>query len=56
MLFQFFFNICGLDLVYDGFSELVGIGIENKITLISILSCMLRGQTLHVNKFVFMRY
>ena len=38
MLFQFFFNICGLDLAYDGFSELVGIGVESKIILIPILS------------------
>ena len=38
MLFQFFLNICGLDLDYDGLSELVGIGVESKSTLIPVLS------------------
>ena len=38
MLFQFFLNICDLDLAYDGFSELVGIGVESKSTLIPVLS------------------
>ena len=37
-MFQFFFNICGLDLAYDGLSGLVGIGVESKSTLIPVLS------------------
>ena len=41
-----FLHILGIDLVYKDFSESVGIEIESKFTLVFMLSCMIRGQTM----------
>ena len=54
VFFQFSCIILGIDLAYEDFSKLVGIEIESKFTLVSILSCMFRGQILHVNKLIYM--
>ena len=53
---QFPCIILGIDLSYEDFSKPVGIENESKFTLVSILSCMFRGQILHVNKFICMCY
>ena len=47
--FFFFSFSCfshGIDLAYKDSSELVGIGIVSKITLISMFSCMFRGENI----------